>query len=119
MPVSSEWKPVKLRLGWTNGFEPGDCMLVEQFRVQVLKYFDLRNLTSDLPCSIRLHRQAGFESRLRGADRAADGRSRESPGQEGAGEARRHDEVRPELVLADFCVAPAADADRLRNPARA
>ncbi|HZF16802.1 MAG TPA: hypothetical protein VE046_12755 [Steroidobacteraceae bacterium] len=53
MPVSSEWKPVKLRLGWTNGFEPGDCMLVEQFRVQVLKYFDLRNLTSDLPCSIR------------------------------------------------------------------
>jgi hypothetical protein len=67
MSVSSQWKPVKLRLGWTNGFEPGDCMLVEQFRIQILKYFDLRNLTSDLPCSIRLappgsHTSLAFEA---------------------------------------------------------
>jgi len=52
MSVPSQWKPVQVRLDWTNGFEAGDCMLVEQFRIQVLKYFDTRNVTSDMPCSI-------------------------------------------------------------------
>lgn len=52
MSVPAQWKPVQVRLGWTSGFEAGDCMLVEQFRLQVLKYFDARNITGDMPCSI-------------------------------------------------------------------
>jgi len=47
-PAAAHWQPVKLQLGWTPGFDQGDCLLVDQFRLQVLKYFDVRNLTSDL-----------------------------------------------------------------------
>jgi hypothetical protein len=50
-PAAAQWKPVKLQLGRTSGFDPGDCLLVEQFTLQVLKYFDVRNLTRDLPCA--------------------------------------------------------------------
>lgn len=53
LPAAVQWKPVKVQLGWTPGFDPGDCLLVEQFTLQVLKFFDVRNLTSDLPCAIR------------------------------------------------------------------
>ena len=49
-PAAAQWKPVKLQLGRTSYFDVGDCMLVEQFKRQVLKYFDVRNVTSNLPC---------------------------------------------------------------------
>jgi hypothetical protein len=51
-PASAHWKAVTLDLGRTTGFDAGDCMLVEQFKRQVLKYFDVRNVTSDLPCEL-------------------------------------------------------------------
>jgi hypothetical protein len=51
-PATAQWKPVKLQLGRTTGFDAGDCMLVEQFKAQVLKYFDVRNVTANLPCDI-------------------------------------------------------------------
>jgi hypothetical protein len=51
-PATAQWKPVKLQLGRTAGFDVGDCMLVEQFKRQILKYFDVRNVTSNLPCDI-------------------------------------------------------------------
>ena len=54
LPAAARWTPVKLQLGWTRGFDSGDCTLVDQFRRQVLKYFDVRNLTSDLTCSVHL-----------------------------------------------------------------
>lgn len=50
--AAARWKPVSLRLGWSSGFDQGDCVLLDQFRRQVLKYFELRNVTADLPCSI-------------------------------------------------------------------
>jgi len=51
-PAAARWNPVGLRFGWTPGFDQGDCLLVDQFRRQVFKYFELRNVTADLPCSI-------------------------------------------------------------------
>jgi hypothetical protein len=53
LPAAAKWQPVKLQLGWTSGFDPGDCLLVEQFTLQVLKHFDVRNLASNLPCGFR------------------------------------------------------------------
>jgi hypothetical protein len=50
--AAARWQPVRLRLGWTAGFDQGDCLLLDQFRRQVLKVFELRNVTADLPCSI-------------------------------------------------------------------
>jgi hypothetical protein len=54
LPAAARWQPVSLRLGGTQGFDQGDCLLVDQFRRQVLKYFDLRNITADLECSVRI-----------------------------------------------------------------
>ncbi|MGH8262936.1 MAG: hypothetical protein ACREX7_06845 [Casimicrobiaceae bacterium] len=51
-PAAARWNPVSLRLGGMQGFDPSDCLLVDAFRRQVLQYFDLRNITADLPCSI-------------------------------------------------------------------
>jgi len=51
-PAAARWNPVSLRLGGTPGFDQSDCLLVDAFRRQVLEYFDLRNITADLPCSI-------------------------------------------------------------------
>lgn len=51
--AAAQWKPVAVKLGWTTGFDPGDCLLVDQFRVQVLQHLELRNLTANLPCSVQ------------------------------------------------------------------
>lgn len=52
--TAAQWKPVTLKLGWTSGFDTGDCLLVDQFRAQVLEKLELRNLTADLPCSVTI-----------------------------------------------------------------
>ena len=52
-PVPAHWNTKKLQLGSTNGFDSGDCQLVEQFRLQVLKVFDVRNVTANLDCMVR------------------------------------------------------------------
>ncbi|HZC79674.1 MAG TPA: hypothetical protein VE258_18100, partial [Ktedonobacterales bacterium] len=62
LPAAARWQPVSLRLGGTLGFDQGDCLLVDQFRMQVLKVFDLRNLTVDLPCSVRFGPPRGRQS---------------------------------------------------------
>lgn len=61
-PATAHWKAVKLQLGRTTGFDVGDCMLVEQFKRQVLKYFDVRNITGDLPCELSVGSPHGSAS---------------------------------------------------------
>ncbi len=51
--VAAQWNTRKLRLGWTYGFDAGDCQLVDQFRLQVLKQLAVRNVTADLDCAVR------------------------------------------------------------------
>lgn len=51
--VAAHWNTRKLRLGWTGGFDAGDCQLVDQFRLQVLKELAVRNVTANLDCAVR------------------------------------------------------------------
>ena len=60
--VAAHWNTQKLRLGWTNGFDAGDCQLVDQFRLQVLKQLAVRNVTADLDCSVRAPAARGRSS---------------------------------------------------------
>ncbi len=60
--VAAHWNTRKLRLGWTSGFDAGDCQLVDQFRLQVLKELAVRNVTANLDCSVRAPAPRGRSS---------------------------------------------------------
>jgi len=46
----SHWTRVELRAGPRSLVEQGDCELLEQFRRQLLPYFEVRNIEHGMPC---------------------------------------------------------------------
>jgi hypothetical protein len=49
-PAPAHWTPVKVVGGKTRNIDRGDCEFLEQFRDRMLRYFEVRNVKSDLSC---------------------------------------------------------------------